>query len=227
MDHLDHEVQQLHLAAATRCNQRTGGVQPTRPRGAAVAPEPSREPSLKPSAAPGPTRTRAAAVGGRGGRPTSSSPPSRTPGCSPASSEPGSAQPSRPRLAADGHLPRWPRSPAPTPRACAVRSRCSPPGSHPPNCLRRPGGARPGRRGAVSATRPPGCSASTATRRARARAASRPPQPAAPVLPRRWPVPVPVHLRHRCTAVTDCERHQSCVQTGFTPNADSGRLTSW
>jgi hypothetical protein len=69
MDHLDHEVQQLHLAAATRCNQRTGGVQPTRPRGAAVAPEPSREPSLKPSAAPGPTRTRAAAVGGRGGRP--------------------------------------------------------------------------------------------------------------------------------------------------------------
>jgi hypothetical protein len=220
MDHLDHEVQQLHLAAATRCNQRTGGVQPTRPRGAAVAPEPSREPSLKPSAAPGPTRTRAAAVGGRAaGRPTSSSPPSRTPGCSPASSEPGSAQPSRPRLAADGRLPRWPRSPAPTSRACAVRSRCSPPGSHPPNCLRRPGGARPGRRGAVSATRPPGCSASTATRRARARAASRPPQPAAPVLPRRWPAPVPVHLRHRCTAVTDCERHQSCVQTGFTPNA--------
>jgi hypothetical protein len=97
MDHLDHEVQQLHLAAATRCNQRTGGVQPTRPRGAAVAPEPSTEPSLKPSAAPGPTRTRAAAVGGRGGRPTSSSPPSRTPGCSPASSEPGSAPPSRPR----------------------------------------------------------------------------------------------------------------------------------
>jgi Helix-turn-helix domain len=43
MDHLDHEVQQLHLAAATRCNQRTGGVQPTRPRGAAVAPEPSRD----------------------------------------------------------------------------------------------------------------------------------------------------------------------------------------
>ena len=180
---------------------RTGGVQPTRPRGAAVAPEPSTEPSLKPSAAPGPTRTRAAAVGGRGGQ-----------------AEFFAAQPSRPRLAADGRLPRWPRSPAPTPRACAVRSRCSPPGSHPPNCLRRPGGARPGRRGAVSATRPPGCSASTATRRARARAASRPPQPAAPVLPRRWPAPVPVHLRHRCPAVTDCERHQSCVQTGFTPN---------
>ena len=35
-------------------------VQPTWPRGAAVAPEPSTEPSLKPSAAPGPTRTRAA-----------------------------------------------------------------------------------------------------------------------------------------------------------------------
>jgi hypothetical protein len=68
---------------------------------------------------------------------------------------------------------------------------CSPPGSHPPNCLRRPGGAWPGRRGAVSATRPPGCSASTAKRRARARAASRPPQPAALVLPRRWPAPVP------------------------------------
>ena len=66
VDHLDHEVQQSHLAAATRCNQRTGGVQPTRPRGAAVAPEPSTESSLKPSAASGPTH-HAAAVGGRGG----------------------------------------------------------------------------------------------------------------------------------------------------------------
>jgi hypothetical protein len=28
MDHLDHGVQQLHLAAATRCNQRTGGCSP-------------------------------------------------------------------------------------------------------------------------------------------------------------------------------------------------------
>ena len=201
MDHLDHEVQQLHLAAATRCNQ------PHR-RGAAHAatgcsgctrtvhrtiPETVRRPR---------PHTYARGRCRRAGRPA----------------EFFAAQPSRPRLAADGRLPRWPRSPAPTPRACAVRSRCSPPGSHPPNCLRRPGGARPGRRGAVSATRPPGCSASTATRRARARAASRPPQPAAPVLPRRWPAPVPVHLRHRCPAVTDCERHQSCVQTGFTPN---------
>jgi hypothetical protein len=58
MDHLDHEVQQLHLAAATRCNQGTGGVQPTRPRGAAVAPEPSTESSLKPSAAPVPVHLR-------------------------------------------------------------------------------------------------------------------------------------------------------------------------
>jgi hypothetical protein len=36
------------------------------------------------------------------------------------------------------------------------------------------------------------------------RAASLTPQPPAPVLLRRWLAPVPVHLRHRCTAVTEC-----------------------
>jgi len=33
---MDHEVQRLHPAAGTRCNQRTDGVQPPRPRGAPV-----------------------------------------------------------------------------------------------------------------------------------------------------------------------------------------------
>jgi hypothetical protein len=45
------EVQQLHPAAGPGCNQRTDGVQPAQPRGAAVAPEPSREPSKEPPAA--------------------------------------------------------------------------------------------------------------------------------------------------------------------------------
>ncbi len=44
-------VQSLHSAAATGCNLRTGGVQPAQPRGAAVAPEPSLEPSREPTAA--------------------------------------------------------------------------------------------------------------------------------------------------------------------------------
>jgi hypothetical protein len=185
--------------APTGCNPRGHEVQRLHPNRSENPPR-SRPPPLRPR-----VRARPPPAGGAAGRPTSSSPPSRTPGCSPASSEPGSPQPPRPRSAADGRPPRWPRSPAPTPRAYAIRSRCSPPGSHPPNCPRHPGGARPGRRGAASATRPPGCSASTPTRRARARAASPPPQPARPVPPRRWPAPVPVQLRHRCTAVTQCE----------------------
>jgi len=41
----------LHPASGTGCNERTGGVQPAQPRGAAVAPEPSIEPSGEPSAA--------------------------------------------------------------------------------------------------------------------------------------------------------------------------------
>jgi hypothetical protein len=78
MDHLDHQVQQLHLAAATRCTQRTGRVQPTRPRGAAVAPEPSREPSPKQSAAPAPhLRARPLPAGGAAGRRGLRRPPRR------------------------------------------------------------------------------------------------------------------------------------------------------
>ena len=93
MDHLDHEVQQLHLTAATRCNQRTGGVQPTRPRGAAVAPEPSTEPSLKPSAAPGPhVRARPLPAGGAAGRRVLRRPPGRLDAHRRAASQ---AQPSR------------------------------------------------------------------------------------------------------------------------------------
>jgi hypothetical protein len=45
------EVQRLHPAPPTGCNQRTDGVQPARLRGAAAAPEPSREPSLETSGA--------------------------------------------------------------------------------------------------------------------------------------------------------------------------------
>jgi hypothetical protein len=64
----DHQVQRLHPAAGTRRNHSTDGVQPPRPRGATVAPEPFREPSLEPSAAPLPARARPSA-GGRGGGP--------------------------------------------------------------------------------------------------------------------------------------------------------------
>jgi len=44
-------VQQLHPEPGTGCNQRTDGVQPAPERGAAVAPEPPAEPSMKPTAA--------------------------------------------------------------------------------------------------------------------------------------------------------------------------------
>jgi len=44
-------AQPLHPASGTGCSERTGGVQPAQPRGAAVAPEPSIEPSREPSAA--------------------------------------------------------------------------------------------------------------------------------------------------------------------------------
>lgn len=131
------------------------------------------------------------------GRPASSSPPSMTPGCSPAISEPRSPRPSPPRSAADGPLPRWPHSPAPTPRVCAIRSRCSPLGAHPPNCPRRPGSAWPGRHGAGEcdqvtrmlgfdgdAPRPcPRCKPAVAASRA---------SPATPL-----PAPVPIHLRRQ------------------------------
>ncbi len=45
------KVPQLHPAAGAGCNQRANGVQSMQPRGAAIAPEPSKEPYLEPSAA--------------------------------------------------------------------------------------------------------------------------------------------------------------------------------
>jgi hypothetical protein len=46
------EVQPLHPAARTGCNQRTDGVHLAQPRGAAAAPESSKEPHREPSATP-------------------------------------------------------------------------------------------------------------------------------------------------------------------------------
>jgi hypothetical protein len=45
-------VQPFHPAPETGCNRHTDGVQPAQERGAAVAPEPSEEPYIEPSAAP-------------------------------------------------------------------------------------------------------------------------------------------------------------------------------
>jgi hypothetical protein len=45
-------VRQLHPEPGTGCNQRADGVQPGQPQGAVAAPEPSKEPCIKPSAAP-------------------------------------------------------------------------------------------------------------------------------------------------------------------------------
>jgi hypothetical protein len=63
VDNWADEVRPLHPASATGCNQRTDGVQRAQPRGAAVAPEPSREPSPEPPAATAPEREAAAADG--------------------------------------------------------------------------------------------------------------------------------------------------------------------
>jgi hypothetical protein len=59
-------VQPLHPAARTGCNQRTDGVHLAQPRGAATAPEPSKEPHREPSAAP--ARARKATPAGERGR---------------------------------------------------------------------------------------------------------------------------------------------------------------
>ena len=72
----------------------------------------------------------------------------------------------------DGRRMRWRLSPERTPPAYTAPTRSWPLGSHPVNCPRRLCDRR-GRPGAASATRPPGCSTSTATRRAPARAANR------------------------------------------------------
>jgi hypothetical protein len=45
-------VRPLHPAPGTGCNRRADGVQPGQSRGAAVAPEPSKEPCIEPPAAP-------------------------------------------------------------------------------------------------------------------------------------------------------------------------------
>jgi Helix-turn-helix domain len=63
VDNLPDEVQELHSVPGTGCNRRGDGVQPAQPRGAVVAPEPSNESSMEPSAAPG--RTREAPITGR------------------------------------------------------------------------------------------------------------------------------------------------------------------
>ena len=56
-------VQPLHPASGTGCNQPTDGVQRAQPRGAPVAPEPSREPSPEPPAATAPVCEAAPASG--------------------------------------------------------------------------------------------------------------------------------------------------------------------
>ncbi len=52
VDNVPHEVRQLHPAPGTGCNQRANEVQLAQLRGAMVAPEPYKEPSRKPPAAP-------------------------------------------------------------------------------------------------------------------------------------------------------------------------------
>ncbi|MGP7999530.1 MAG: helix-turn-helix domain-containing protein [Streptosporangiaceae bacterium] len=64
VDNPDDWVQQLHPASGTGCNQRTTGVQPAPARGAAVAPEPYKEPSREPPAAAPARETPPAARGG-------------------------------------------------------------------------------------------------------------------------------------------------------------------
>src|SRR5258706_15875902 len=51
VDNPSRGVHHLHPAPGTGCNERAGEVQLMQPRGAAAAPEPSREPSVEPSAA--------------------------------------------------------------------------------------------------------------------------------------------------------------------------------
>ena len=57
VDNWPDGVRRLHPAPGTGCNRRADEVQPAQERGAAVAPEPSREPPNEPSAAPGRART--------------------------------------------------------------------------------------------------------------------------------------------------------------------------
>ena len=51
VDNPPNGMQQSHPASGTGCNRHADGVQPAHERGAGVAPEPYREPSMEPSAA--------------------------------------------------------------------------------------------------------------------------------------------------------------------------------
>jgi len=66
VDNQPDGVQQLHPEQGTGCHQRADGVQMARSRGAAVAPEPYREPSREPAA---PAREAPHAAGAAGGGP--------------------------------------------------------------------------------------------------------------------------------------------------------------
>jgi hypothetical protein len=67
VDNRPDEVQPLHPEPGTGCNRRGDGVQPAPPRGAAVAPEPSKEPSAEPPAARVPARLVPVPAGMSGG----------------------------------------------------------------------------------------------------------------------------------------------------------------
>ena len=70
VDNLPSGVQQLHPEPGTGCNNRASGVQQAHERGAAIAPEPSREPSVEPSAASVQARTVSAMAGTASGAQT-------------------------------------------------------------------------------------------------------------------------------------------------------------
>jgi hypothetical protein len=179
-------VRPLLPEPGTGCNQRADGVQLAQSRGAAVAPEPYKEPSQEP-AAQAPAREGSPAAGAGGGglvgeffaaldcdwRLTAAQRARLAPAVATALTSGWTPQ----TLAGftGGNI-----------TGCGTRTRCWPPGCRPPNCP-RPQRDRPGRRGAASATRPPGCWASTPTRHARAPAASRPPSTAARVRNAVWP----------------------------------------
>ena len=68
VDNRPDGVQRLHPEPGTGCNQRADGVQPKQERGAAVAPEPYKEPSWEPAApAAAPAREALPAAGADGG----------------------------------------------------------------------------------------------------------------------------------------------------------------
>jgi hypothetical protein len=68
VDDWPSEVQPLHPEPGTGCSRRADGVQPVPSRGAAIAPEPSKEPYIEPSAAPA-REDEAPALDARGGGP--------------------------------------------------------------------------------------------------------------------------------------------------------------